>query len=699
MACSVVEEFASRLAEAGWRGLIVAHSRDPASAARALAGAARGDCVHVAPGELRGAGCRVEASPMDLDLVLGLEAGAAIASTRGLLRPSVIAAAGETVRAGGFLAVAAPPRDEWSPGPAGGTGFYRDYLYDAIPRARAHLWLDLDECTVYSSAGPPPGPGPRAPWRPKRAPPGVHGRVYRLARTPGQARVLEEAALLARGRARSLLVVGDRGRGKSFAAGLALAQAVALHAVGRAAVVAPSPAQAQQVMRGLQAGLEAAGVRARVRESRGLVVRVTGPWFRVSYETPFDARGAPMVVVDEAAAIGVARVRKLAWESGQSIVATTVHGYEGSGRAFVHLVDRVLPRPARRVELEEPIRYHPGDPLEEWLYETFMLRVDPPRPGPELGEPRYRVAGPGDLAGDPGLLRAAYSVLALAHYRNTPDDVMAMLESPHYTVHLLEHDWGPAAVALTAWEDWGAPQEARLGLAKLALYTPRARGLEGPRVVRIAVLPGLQRRGLGSRLLGHVEDWARGRGGDVVTTMFSRHEVIGFWSANGYLYYYVSPRYNRVTGEKNVAAAKGLTSEGAAVVEEASGELRARLVLAAHTVYRDLAAEKTVEILAATAAPREPPTLQPSPGGLARLRECARGRLDPEQALDALYLVYASRVLAEGPGRGPEAVYLVARLLQGKPHDEAARIAGMGEVDAYEALKRACAALAGRPGG
>jgi len=688
LACRVLEDFAARLRETGWRGLIVAHSRDPARVARALAGLAGGDCVHVAPRDLRGAGCGVEASPVDLDLVLGLEAGAAIASTRGLLRPSVVAAAGETVRAGGFLAVAAPPRGEWSPGPAGGTGFYRDYLYAAIPRARAHLWLDLDECTVYSSAGPPPGPGPRPPWRPRRVPPGVHGRVYRLARTPGQARVLEEAALLARGRARSLLVVGDRGRGKSFAAGLALAQAVALHAVGRAAVVAPSPAQAQPVMRGLLAGLDAAGVKARVRESRGLVVRVTGPWFRVSYETPFDARGAPMV-----AAIGVARVRRLTWESGQSIVATTVHGYEGSGRAFVHLVDRVLPRPTRRVWLEEPIRYRPGDPLEEWLYDTFMLRAEPPAPGPLEGRPGYRVASPRDLAGDPATLRAAYSILALAHYRNTPDDLMAMLESPHYAVHLLEYPWGPAAVALTAWEDWSAPEEARLGLAKLALYTGRARGLRGPRIVRIAVLPELQRRGLGSRLLAHVEEWARGRGGDVVTTMFSRHEVIRFWAVNGYLYYYVSPRYNRVTGEKNVAAAKGLTREGAEAVEEASGELRARLVLAAHTVYRDLAAEKTVEILSATARPAAPPRLEPGPGGAARLRDCALNRLDPEQAMDALYLAYASRVISEGPGRGPEAVYLVARLLQGKPHDEAARIAGLGEDEAAEALKRACAIL------
>ena len=641
-------------------------------------------------------GCRLEKSPMDVEEYLGTEHGAAIVSTTGLLRPGVVASAGETVRRGGFLAIAAPPRDSWNPGPAGGLGYYKRYLYNMIPRAASHLWLDLDECKAYSRSGPPP-PTEIVEWKPERVPAGVNGRIYRLAKTQGQARLIEEFHRMVRGRVRSLYIIGDRGRGKSYATGLGLADAVASKAVGRVEVTAPTLAQAQQVFQGLLDGLRAAGILGRpgvrVRLSgRGWTIRVTGPWFRVSYEPPWSSGGAPLVIVDEAAAVGVARVRRIAWRSGRTVATTTLHGYEGSGRTFAHMVDEILPKPRVTVELAEPVRYLPGDPLEEWLYKTFMLDAEPEGPR-SVESVDYSMLRAGGLAGDPGLLRRVYSILVLAHYRNTPDDLMAILESPHYTVHALTADGWPVAVALVAWESWSMPPESRIALEKLALYTRRAERIESARIVRIAVLPWLQRRGLGSRLLRHIEDWAVEHGASVVTTIFSRHEVIGFWRVNGYLYYYASPRYNRVTGEKNLAAAKGLTVEGRETVEEASGEFRARLILAAHTVYRDLAAEKIVEILSATKTPRDPPLLQPSPSMLSRLEECADGRLDPEQAIDAMFLAYASTLLQARVEPSAETVYLVARLLQGKPHDEASRLAGLGEEEAYQALREACRRL------
>ena len=692
MECPNLEGQIDKARKAGWRLLILAHHPDPREAAEYLAGLAQGDCLHVAPGEYRGVGCRLEKSPMDIEEYLGTEHRAAIVSTPGLLRPTVIASAGETVVAGGFLAIAAPPWEEWNPGPLGGTGAYKEYLERVIPEAKTHVWIDLDSCRVRSLRWDPP-PYTHVYRALGRAPPGVPRAIYELARTPSQGRGLEEAARLLRGRDRTLLIVGNRGRGKSFLAGLILALAVSTHAIGRAVVTGPSLSQVQTVFRGLLAGLEATRVLERrgvkVRESQGRVTRVTGPWFRVSYEAPHRAKGAPLVVVDEAAALGIARVRRITWESGRSILATTVHGYEGSGRTMVHLLDKVAPKPLRRVELVEPIRYQPGDPLEEWLYKAFILDPEPEGPRDPGGRLDYRVHGHRELAGDPGLLRRLYSILALAHYRNTPDDLLAMLESPHVSVHSLESPSGPVAVALVAWEDWEAPEEQRLALSKLALYAPRARSLEAARVSRIAVLPWLQRRGLGSRLLSHIEEWTRGRGAGVLATMFSRHEVAGFWAVNGFLYYYMSPRYNRVTGEKNLACAKPLTSEAEPVVHEASGEFRARLLHSSHSIYRDVAAETLALIIRAT-APAPGPECRLTPSMEARLEACARGELDPEQAMDALHLAWQGILAAESPPEGSRSVYLVARLVQGKPHEESLRIAGLGEDEAAGLLAWAC---------
>lgn len=691
--CQPVKDYIESLKDSGSRGLLVVNSHDPRRASSMLAETVGNDCLLVAEKGLRGAGCRYEKSPMDIEEYLGLEVGAAIVASTGLLRPGLIASAGETVRAGGFLALAGPPWSVWNPGPSSGTGEYKRYLEEIIPQAETHMWIDLDKCNIITRR-PPPKLNP-VKWKPGKAPPGAHGAIYRLARTPDQARGIELGARLVRGRARSLYIVGDRGRGKSFLTGLIVAQAVAFHSIGTAQVVAPTLLQAQQVFKGLIEGLRASGVLKRPgvkvkADGNGRVVRVTGPWFRVSYEAPHAAGGAALVVVDEAAAVGVHRVRRITWSSGRSIVSTTIHGYEGSGRVFAHMVDRILPRPRLEVELSHPVRYLPGDPLERWLYKYFLLDIEPI--GPRSVDPsQLNVEWPsrGELR-SPDLLRWIMAVLVLAHYRNTPDDLLAVLESPHHHVAVLNSPEGPVAASLLVVEEWEGDPQARLALERLALYASRARGLRSVRISRIAVLPWLQRRGLGSTLLRHIERWASDEGFNMVTTIFSRHDVIRFWSKNGYLYTYMSPRQNRVTGEKNLVAAKGLDKEGRRTVSEASGVFRVRLLLASHTIYRDVEAEKIAEILRATSKPGETPTLAPTKEMLDRLQRCAQGVLEAEQAWEAIYLAVANRFAKEDLPSGAEGVYIVSRILQGKPDGEALKVSGLDGRRARSLLRKLC---------
>jgi len=695
--CEPLTAHAEKARDSGWRTLIVAHSRDPARAARLLAGLSSGDCLLVAPKDLRGAGCSLEASPMDIDEVLGTEHQAAIIASRGLLRPNIIAAAGETVKAGGFLALAVPPRDEWDPGPPGGPGRYKAYLESMIPTARSHIWVDLDACEVYSRRDPEGRPGPPRSPSGFKSRKGVPRALIRLARTWSQAEALEAGANWLRGRHRTLMVEGDRGRGKSYASGLILALAAYWHSIGRAEVTAPSLAQAQQVFRGLLAGLEALGLlRARgmrVVESGGRVVRVSAPWFRVSYEEPGRSRGAPLMVIDEAAALGVARVRRLSWRSGKVLLSTTIHGYEGSGRTLATMIEEIAPRPLLRARLREPVRYYPGDPLEEWLYRVFMLDVEPEGPRRVPERLVHEVIGQDRLARDPGLLRRVYGVLALAHYRAQPDDILALLDSPGRWVHALTAEDGPVAVALLV--DEGV-EGADLATSRLRLVLPEEEPPRAVRVQRIAVLPWLQRRGLGSRLLSHAEAWAAREGFEAVLTIFSRPGIAGFWAGNGYLYYYISPRYNKVTGEKNMAAGKPLTPRASPILWEASGRLRARLVWTLPSIYRDLAAETVATILPATGSPVEPSTGPPPSYMAGRLEACVGGEVDAEQAWDPL--VIGAKCLVERRGLDwiPEKlrVFLVARVLQGKPLDEAAEIAGVPLGEAVKVQAEACRIVA-----
>lgn len=440
-------------------------------------------------------------------------------------------------------------------------------------------------------------------------------------------------------------------------------------------------------MKGLVRGLKVLGVRARVvRGPEGSVVRVGGPWFRVSYESPDTVEPAPLLVVDEAAAVGVARVRRLSWRSGKVIVSTTVHGYEGSGRVFASLIEGQLPKPLESVELLEPIRYPPGDPLEEWIYETFLLKAEPP----EVGDARpegveYRVVDKGELARPGGLIAHVAGILVQAHYRTTPDSLLLLLEGSH-TVHLLEYKGQPVAVADTLPESRGADRDARIAWEKLVLYAaPRdATALSTLRVSRIAVAPSLQGRGLGSLLLSRVEEHARSMGADAVTTIFSRHDVIGFWTRNGYTTIYISPRYNKTTGEKNIAMAKPLTPRGREAVEAASCNMKERLLEAASSIYRDLAAEKVLALLTLWSPCPYKACL--SRGQEARLHMYLQGGLDLEQAMDAAAKVLRRAYMETRPEPTRGHLLAIARVIQGKPWDEVARIAGLPIEEAMREL-------------
>ncbi|MEB2836661.1 MAG: AAA family ATPase, partial [Desulfurococcales archaeon] len=486
-------------------------------------------------------------------------------------------------------------------------------------------------------------------------------------------------ARLLRGRGRTLLVLGDRGRGKSFLLGLALALAIHERQAGRVHVVAPSPASAASLYRGLKAGLEALGYGGLYRErlESGYTARLWGPWFSVIHRSPESAEPAPLLVVDEAAAVGVARVRRLSWRSGRVMVASTVHGYEGSGRVLVHVLEADLPRPLARVELGEPIRYRRGDPLEEWVLRAFHLDAEPPSVPPEkaLGAtcrtvPRGRL-GPWDA-----YTSRLLGVLAQAHYRFEPDYILVALESSNHELIALEAPGGePVAAADVAIEDPSMEEAARLGLKALSTHAPEAAGLRGARIVRIAVSPPLQRMGLGTRILRCAEAHAAKHGALVVTALFSRHDVLGFWVENGYLVAYISPRYNRATGEKNVCVAKPLAPGARGAVEEASSAFRVRLLLSLQSIYRDLAAERVPLILEATAPSHHRPVALT--GDMERrLSEFLAGRLDLEQAFDAVWAAAVDCLASRSPSSlgltQREATALAARILQGKPLNDVA---------------------------
>src|SRR5262249_2234735 len=137
-----------------------------------------------------------------------------------------------------------------------------------------------------------------------------------------------------------------------------------------------------------------------------------------------------------------------------------------------------------------------------------------------LGVPFYRELDRDALAHDETMLRELFGLLVAAHYRTSPRDLSTLLDAPDVEVHALFSGSHPIAAAMIAREgglDAERIDSMRRGLLRPAGHAmpetfvahcrlPSAGALTGMRIVRIAVHPALQRRGLGTQLLSKLEE-------------------------------------------------------------------------------------------------------------------------------------------------------------------------------------------------
>jgi len=687
---------ASVVASSGYRGLLILHSSAIVFTLDSLlpifynVGYEKILCVAPSHLRLRISNCE-KVSPASLERVLGREYDASIIASDTILQPNLLAAVSETVRGGGVLTLLVPPLQQWQPGGSNSRGVYKKYLVESFYEANSILWGDVDAETIYMARYPST---PKAPiWNPDsfRSEHGVPRKLVKVCATEEQAKLLDVFAGFLRSRGRSFVVVGDRGRGKSGFLALATALLIQRKMVGFLPVTAPTPHNVQSFFAVLAKALKELDIEYHVIEKYGLVIGVSGRWFHVRYHTPDQVSGGSFTIVDEAAAIGPARLRRIIRYSRRLLVATTVHGYEGSGRTFTKMVIDWMPEPKQVVTMRYPVRYAPGDPLEEWLYKTLVLRPYLPQIKKVEKEPKYVWFKPEELVDNKPLLRQVYSVLVEAHYRNEPNDLAMMIDAPHYEVHALVVDDGkPLAVAETAYDSCEMPYESRMLVDLLSQYAGELICVEpGARIVRIAVHPQFQRRGYGSKLLVAIEKWGLNRKLGWIGAVFSRSEVIGFWLRNGYYVVYISPRFNKVTGEKNIAVAKPLTQKSREAIVKAAKAFLYRLLLSLPTIYRDIPAETVARIL------YEQPPLTPSkqlislpPELTCRLKAYVEGKVDYEAVWDALFATTINIILLKG-GRLPveswrERVAYIARVLQWKPISDVARIVGVAEHEAHK---------------
>lgn len=401
---------------------------------------------------------------------------------------------------------------------------------------------------------------------------GLSAPLVTLAKTLDQAKSLQAFVnnlIKYPGGCRSIVsLTAGRGRGKSATMGLAVSAAVA-SGLSNVFITSPSPENLRTLFEFVVKGLDALGYTEHVDYD---LVQSTNPDFgraivrinihrvnthhrqTILYVSPGDAHllgQAELVVVDEAAAIPLPLVQALIAGPHMSWMASTINGYEGTGRSLSLKLLQTLREGSttatgdcllKELKLEEPIRYSAGDPVEKWL--NSLLCLDVPLtvknlsgscPHPDACE-LYAVNRDTLFSfhkASEAFLQRMMTLYVSSHYKNTPNDLQLMSDAPAHKLFVLLPPMNTAA-ATGLPEILAVVQVALEGsLTRQVILNSFARGkreagdlipwtvaqqfqedefasLSGARVVRIAVHPEMQGMGYGSRALKLLERYFRG---------------------------------------------------------------------------------------------------------------------------------------------------------------------------------------------
>jgi tRNA(Met) cytidine acetyltransferase len=501
-----------------------------------------------------------------------------------------------TIRGGGQLCLLMPPFAHWSTYADPVRTRFTAFGYsetDIKPRWFSHLQRSIAESTgvlMLDQTG------------------AVRGRLPRLQREPetdtelndadcvtsDQVDAVEAVIRAATGQRRKpAILISDRGRGKSAALGIAAAR---LLRQGRGRIVVTGP-QRETVTTLLD---HAARLLPEARRSKNRLrwcnssIEFLAP-DRISDRTADDT----MVMIDEAAAIPLPLLTAVVKNSSRLALATTVHGYEGTGRGFELRFGPLLSsqmRGERRVTLITPVRWAAGDPLERFIFRALMLdagaTTSADRPiDPTRGFHTERLDRHA-LVQNRNRLDQLFGLLVASHYRTRPSDLRYLLDAPGVSVYGVCCQSAIVGAALVVREGGLAADLARDvirgrrrprgHLLPVSIGThlgiETAPQLTYQRIVRIAVRPELRRQGLGSRLINCIAKDAHQTGHDCLGVSFAADlELVDFWSKAAMQPIRLGVTQGKSSGANALLMLTGLTTAGEYLTRRAAHLFSRRL--------------------------------------------------------------------------------------------------------------------------
>lgn len=450
-------------------------------------------------------------SPPALQTLLGREFRHAVFDARQGFDAAAFAALSGTLKAGSWLVLLLPVWDEWEnqpdadslrwsdcPDPIATPHFVQHFKRVLTANNDAILWRQNQPFSLAHFT-------PRTDWHPATGAP-----------QPEQQQLLQQLLTMPPGVA---AVTAARGRGKSALAGQLISRIA-----GSAIVTAPAKA------------------------ATDVLAQFAGEKFRFIAPDALLASDeqADWLVVDEAAAIPAPLLHQLVSRFPRTLLTTTVQGYEGTGRGFLLKFCARFPH-LHRFELQQPIRWAQGCPLEKMVSEALVFDDENFTHTPQ-GNIVISAFEQTLWRSEPETPLKVYQLLSGAHYRTSPLDLRRMMDAPGQ--HFLQAA-GENEIAGALWlvDEGGLSQElsqavwaglrrprGNLVAQSLAAHgsNPLAATLRGRRVSRIAVHPARQREGTGQQLIAGALQYTQDL--DYLSVSFGyTGELWRFWQRCGFV--------------------------------------------------------------------------------------------------------------------------------------------------------------------
>jgi N-acetyltransferase 10 len=401
--------------------------------------------------------------------------------------------------------------------------------------------------------------------------------ITKFAKTADQERIIQDLLeALSTGKKTMFAITAGRGRGKSATLGLTISAVLSQYP--NTFVTSPGPENLKTffqfvvkglLFKGLKEGTDFEITRASSPLKSVLKITVFSPYKQViQFIQPHQTNllgQTDLLVIDEAAAIPLTLVKNLLGHY-TVLMASTIHGYEGTGRSLsLKLIKELKQKsqsikkskiktpfiPVRELSLSQPIRYAPGDPVEAWLNQLLCLdaSVSTEETG---GKPAFKpeectvhlLNKDSLFSFTPKSEEYLQKVMALfveSHYKNSPNDLQLLSDAPaHYLFVLIgPNSEEPLCVAQIALEGRISKATVRNNLSK----SQRADGdlipwlvaqqfqdedfptLLGARVVRIATNPNFMGQGYGVHMLKILAQFYNG-------TLFKQDSSVAFAKSN-----------------------------------------------------------------------------------------------------------------------------------------------------------------------